>query len=674
MAAASFAAAGAFAASREVLYGPAPSWVAAPPTETTASAPAGAPLRIAYSDHETFLSPDWDENYFSYRLTVTSPAGLAAGNITATWNPSSDELTVHTLKVIRDGHATDVLATNKFDIIQRENNLEYSILDGVLTASLQTPGLQVGDEIEFAATIRHHDPILGSQSYGLFQLPVAGTLGAHRVRLVWPDSRKVAWRATPDLGGPSLQHRDGGVELVYEIRDPTSSIKSDGAPDRYNVRRLVEYSGFSDWAQLSSLLWPLFDQASQLAPDSPIKAEAAKIAAASATPAARAEQALRLVQDRIRYVYVGLDGGNYRPATADETWKRRFGDCKAKTVLLIALLRELDLKSEAVLVNSHGGDAIGDRLPDPALFDHVLVRLPLGDRAYWLDGTRLGDHSLASLPAPISRWALPLNPRDARLEALPPETPRAPLEVVVMDIDASAGVDRAATVHAQEVLRGDGAIQSRAQLASVSPDDAQRAEKGFWKQQISWNEPSTVSWRFDEDRGVLILEMTGEGSPPWQGTGVGGHALEIPGAGFSPPAELRRPKEQDQLAPWLTEFPRYSCWATTIRLPPSTSKWSWDFIALPVNRKLGGVAYWREAALREGVMRTVLSKRTLTPEISAGVAEQLNTALADFDARISQVFQVGPQDRMKPSLQRVRPEPADWAVPDAPCSAPEIGH
>jgi hypothetical protein len=52
-----------------------------------------------------------------------------------------------------------------------------------------------------------------------------------------------------------------------------------------------------------------------------VKAEAAKIAASASTPTARAEQALRLVQDRIRYVYVGLEGGNYRPAR--QVYQRR---------------------------------------------------------------------------------------------------------------------------------------------------------------------------------------------------------------------------------------------------------------------------------------------------------------------------------------------------------------
>ena len=75
----------------------------------------------------------------------------------------------------------------------------------------------------------------------------------------------------------------------------------------------------------------------KLASDSPIKAEAARIRAASPDPKVQAGLALALVQDQIRYLFLGLDGGGYRPTPADETWKRRLGDCKAKSVLLLAL-------------------------------------------------------------------------------------------------------------------------------------------------------------------------------------------------------------------------------------------------------------------------------------------------------------------------------------------------
>src|SRR4029079_8794757 len=132
---------------------------------------------------------------------------------------------------------------------------------------------------------------------------------------------------------------------------------------------------------------------------------------ATKDPVERAEAALQLVEGQIRYVFVGLDGGNYLPARADDTWQRRFGDCKAKTVLLLALLRELGCQAEPALLDSKGGDGTDKRLPSPGLFDHVLVRANVHRKKYRLRRPRLGDRPLDMLPPLAAEWALPMSAR-----------------------------------------------------------------------------------------------------------------------------------------------------------------------------------------------------------------------------------------------------------------------
>jgi len=662
------------AASREVKYGPPPTWIASAPKPTSATTSDGAPARVIFSDVQTRVGDDGEENYNAYRVKILGPAGLALGNISATWNPASDDITIHRLAIIRDGQVIDVLGATKFQIIQRENNLDYAALDGQLTATLQAPGLQVGDELDFAATLHRRDPTIGAVAHGLMALPGAGSPGAYRARLVWPDKKAVRWQASPDVPQLVPTNRAGQHELTFELRDPASVITADEAPGRYNVRRVIEYSGFASWNEISRLVWPLFDKAATLAPNSPVRAEALKIASATTDPAARVEAALRLVEDRIRYVYIGLDGGNYRPASADDTWNRRFGDCKAKTVLLMALLRELGIANEPVLVNSKGGDGTDQRLPNPGLFDHVLVRATVGSKAYWLDGTRLGDRKLTALPRPGFRWALPLRASTVDLEPVPAEAPTLPDDTEVIEADASAGFAAPAKFKVQQILRGDQASVSHMQLSSLSAQDAERAEKVYWRNEINWVEPDTVAWRYDDLQNMLILSMTGQGKADWEGDDQNGRSLAIYHAGFNPPGEFRRPKEQDQSVPWATDFPSYSCRFTAIRLPPATSKWQWDYSGNPANARLGGKEYWRVGDLKDGVMRTVKSIRTYLPEITAEQAKEVNERLPSFDNKFSMVFQIranaSPTHPQASALSQALEKPIDWSSPDAPCAAP----
>jgi len=659
-------------AATDVHYAPPGAWVLPSPAPTQGTTRPDAPVRVAYTDNQVLVGLAGEESYTAYRMTILKPEALQAGNVTISWNPGSGDATVHRLNIIRDGQVIDALKGAKFQVIQREGGLEQSILNGQLTALMQIPGLQIGDELEFGATIRQRDPTLGDHAFGIAQLPTQGMPGAFRYRLSWPDAKPLHWRATRDLPQSTPTAADGRKTLVYELRDPGGAIINEGAPSRFNIRRLIEYSDFGSWGDVSKRFWPLFSDASRLAPNSPLRATAANIAAASADPAERAQAALRLVQDQIRYVYVGLDGGNYRPSSADETWTRRFGDCKAKTAVLLALLRELGIDAEAVLVNTFGGDGTDERLPNPSMFNHVLVRARIGGSSYWLDGTRLGDRYLDRLPAPSFRWALALRQSGGDLEPVTPQALDRPEFVGFVDIDASAGVDKPAKIKAQHIMRQDDAYAIRLQLSAVAAEDADRSLRNYWRQQMNWVEADAVSWQYDERNATLLLTLSGEGKPEWKGDAKEGHRLTLIGAGFFAPDQRRRAKEQDQTAPWATEFPRFKCWATTIRLPVAAPGRRWDYYADPMHLSMGGRAYWRASGLKGNILRTVMSSRVYLPEISATEAREVNDRIPGFNNNMSSVFE---EDRASGGKATTDPLPfaddMDWTGDDSVCAAPK---
>jgi hypothetical protein len=658
------------AGNRDVEYAPPPSWVAALPAATDSPTPEGASYRVVYADSQLHLGPDGLEAFQAYRMKILRPDALSAGNITLTWSPDVGNAKVHYIRIIRDQEVIDVLKTARFEILQREGSLEQAALNGELTAALQSPGLQVGDELEFAATVMTKDPTLGDHLIGFVQLPAAGQPGAFRMRVVWPKTRNLHWRVSPDVTGIAPRTVGDHKELEYELRDPHSAIVADGAPARVNIRRFIEVSDFDSWTDVSRRLWPLYDKASVLSSNSPVRSQIKQIAAAQTDPAKRMAAALQLVQERIRYVYIGLNGGNLTPATADETWERRFGDCKAKTALLLAVLRELGIRAEAVLVNTAGGDGINERLPSPGLFDHVVVRVTLEGKSYWLDGTRLGD---STLKAPLTvRWILPLRAAGSDLEGVSGIAAQSPDSIVVLDVDASKGFSEKALIKVQQVLRGDNARSAAFKIKAMSAEDADRAVQAYWRKSEGWIDEESASWRYDDQQGLLLLTLTGRGKVDWTGNDSDGWSLDIYGAGFTPPNEYHRPKEQDQAAPWLTNFPAYHCFVTAIHLPQDRANWRWDYYSDPVDTELGGVHYWRVADLRDGMMRTIMSTRVEVPEITAGQAQDLNQRLPAFNNNISRVYEIASgtdPSKHEPGGSALFNADTDWTRPDSLCEA-----
>jgi len=164
----------------------------------------------------------------------------------------------------------------------------------------------------------------------------------------------------------------------------------------------------------------------------------------------------------------------------------------------------------------------------------------------------------------------------------------------------------------------------------------------------------------------------GKGKPVWSGDDKQGHSLTIMGAGFYPPDIRRRAPEQDQAVPWLNaDFPRFRCWATTIRLPISSPKWHWTLFADPVDVRLGGTSYWRASGMNGNIVRTVMSRNVYQQEFSSAEARIVNDAIPTFNNKQSSIY----QETGKPSTPAKRSilpfgDSEDWVGSAAACSAP----
>ena len=85
--------------------------------------------------------------------------------------------------------------------------------------------------------------------------------------------------------------------------------------------------------------------------------------------------------------YVGLEFGihGFKPYKVTQVLSRRFGDCKDKAALMVALLREVGIDAEMVLLRTRAGGRIETAPASLAVFDHAIVYVPRLD--LYLDGT-----------------------------------------------------------------------------------------------------------------------------------------------------------------------------------------------------------------------------------------------------------------------------------------------
>jgi transglutaminase-like putative cysteine protease len=106
----------------------------------------------------------------------------------------------------------------------------------------------------------------------------------------------------------------------------------------------------------------------------------------SATPLAIAARLATLLHRNVRYTGVEFGQAAVVPATPSEVQQRRFGDCKDKSALLVAMLRAVGLQANVALLRSGYGLDVDQNVPGLDLFDHAIVYLD-GSKPLWIDAT-----------------------------------------------------------------------------------------------------------------------------------------------------------------------------------------------------------------------------------------------------------------------------------------------
>lgn len=615
----------AFAADKPVI-GPPPAWVKPHPVPADTAAVDQAAVRVLLFDQQ--ISFEKRGGYAIYNRTaarIQTAQGLSAmGSITVPWKPDTSTLNVHQLQILRGDKIIDLLAEGRqFTVLRREKGLEYAALDGTLTATMQVEGLQVGDILVTAMTLESYDPVLRGHAGAMVAAGLPLPIGAQFFIAGWPADRDMRWRARHPAAKPVEQSSPPGLTMTARDVQPLAAPRD--APPRYQIGRVIELSDFASWAEVAAVFAPLHVEARKLKPDSPLNAEVARIRAASSDPAKQASAALALVESQVRYVFLGMNDGALVPAPADLTWSRRFGDCKGKTALLLALLDGLGIPAEAALVNSNLGDGLPDRLPGVGAFDHVIVRATIGGKVYWLDATRLFDTDIAHIPAPDFRWALPVRAAGATLEAIPQPPLTEPDSDSMLHLDASAGLSLPAPARAEVRFTGNGAQSVNTTLTNMTAEARDNAMRNFWRERHEFITVDKMTFSFDAATATARLAMTGSAKMDWDGG-----SYELDGAGLSYKADFSRDAGPDSDAPFERGFPSYSRTRETIVLPNKGQ--GFTIKGADADETLAGEHFKRTTRVVNGAVEMEAGTRTLVPETSAAEARAAQQRLRALNA------------------------------------------
>jgi transglutaminase-like putative cysteine protease/tetratricopeptide (TPR) repeat protein len=436
----------------------APNWVE---VVSVPSADKGEDNNLIVSDQQVRVEDGsrWDYHDKVYRLSDLKDMS-DIGTLKFQWLPDKGDLIIHEISIIRNGKVIDVLGRGEgIEVLRREQRLEMGLLDGSLTATIAVPGLVIGDRVRTRFSVTLSDQALERDVQGQFRLPrkpspVKGNAISmmlpgrfdqeadySRVTVSWPVGLDLSYKTGRGVEITSPVVRDGYQWLEVMLPLPASDPAPQDAPLRYRMPPALQIGTFADWAEVSGRMAPFYSTRSSLDGMRDLVDKVDAIGARPISVLDKAVAALEIVQEDIRYLMNGLDGGNYIPQSVQSTWQLKYGDCKAKTVLLLALLNHLGIEAQGVLVSTNYGNAVPDSLPIPGAFNHVLVRALIDGQEYFLDGTTVGANIKTVGNVPSFEYYLPIQESGATLKKIEQTLPLAPDSEIHFEVDGSAGVD-----------------------------------------------------------------------------------------------------------------------------------------------------------------------------------------------------------------------------------------
>lgn len=405
---------------------PTPTWVEKVPEVPRTSHTDSLVVRL--SDTQVQNEKEVSTYYFR-AIQVNSREALGfIDRYMISYVPDYQRLLVHQVAILRQGQQYDQTSTVKMHLLQRERQLEVGMIGGQVSLQMLLSDVRIGDTLLVSYTISGENPVFAGRWSNTFAWDSAAPTEHRRLIVSHRPEKPLFWAQRGDFKATPIPFKEASSErirkLIFEERALDAIDEESGTPSDYVPGRVLEFTEYRDWREVAVWGGKLFPT---LSPNEDLKMLIQKFSKEN-TLEKRAAAALYWIQNEIRYFSMSLGINSHKPRSPALVLNTRFGDCKDKSYLLIALLAGLGIKAEPVLISAEAPRYPLRALPSPLMFDHVIVRANINGSSYFVDPTRTGQvEELARLPVAMPNAAgLVVEPASENLMVLPDDPHELP--------------------------------------------------------------------------------------------------------------------------------------------------------------------------------------------------------------------------------------------------------
>jgi transglutaminase-like putative cysteine protease len=343
-----------FAISAVASTPPVPDWVQQA-ASTPVHAPAGTKAIVLLRDELLTVQPDGQARIRRREvIKLLRPQGREYGELFAGNGMGRKLLSFHAWSIGPDGHQYTVKDNEIREIGADGDGMLYvDFRAKVVTPPGADPGGVVASEAE------NQLPVYMKESSWEFQgdIPVVRAVFEIDIPAGW--KQRAVWHRYAPVQPQEIAPNHWRWELTNIPAVELEDVPLAPAEGALEGRMVVHYSasdvpeGDQLWTNIGEWYDALATPRSETTNEIATKAQSLVNGESDLT--AQIEKIAEFLQQEIRYVGIEIGIGGYQPHPAADIYRNRYGDCKDKATLLIAMLRAIGVHATYVLVDTRRG-------------------------------------------------------------------------------------------------------------------------------------------------------------------------------------------------------------------------------------------------------------------------------------------------------------------------------
>ncbi|MBI3602702.1 MAG: DUF3857 domain-containing transglutaminase family protein [Candidatus Omnitrophica bacterium] len=357
----------------------APAWAQNKPL-TWEEKNADQPYIVLLSEYQTILHPDWSyEETYHARVKIQKEAGKELGQWPVYYNKSREEVSdIQAHVETPDGHQYP--ATNIQDLQVYNDAPMYS---DMRMKVVTMPQVNIGSVIEVKVKSKIVHKEIVHQFWDDITYPFIPTKHASHV-YIFPEDKPIPFQAYKSDYKPTLEKTQGQIKYTFVFNE-TGPIGDDEElmPPLQEALGGLYLSSIKDWKMIADWYRDLIHK--NTVSDVDIALKALELTKDKTTQKDKARAILEFLQDNFRYVALNFGNNTVEPHPTNEVFKNRYGDCKDLSLLAKQMLKVADIDANICLFSGEFNGNPQSGLPNPSVFDHIILQINLDGQNYFVD-------------------------------------------------------------------------------------------------------------------------------------------------------------------------------------------------------------------------------------------------------------------------------------------------